>query len=305
MWYSCTVALNAWFDDADSVNLTDLGCGLVLERLPDWIKDDESLRLLSWTDREHIRDASWCISTTYAANALGSPDPHWKGKKPRGIQDSINERFSLLSVALWLVKPSCLTCGPVLHFSEKGESKSFRQYASLRPVLITEQENDNQLTLEEFTKSKALFETIMTLKRDSTCWLSIRMLIRALTESMWEARFLWQWIVLESLFGPDSPGETTHRLSQRIALYLGSRPSKRAESFKAAKDAYSWRSKLVHGSKLFKLTVDKSQDLTRFTESTLRASITTILSNNDQIDLFNSKNRDNFLDSLAFGGREI
>ena len=199
MWYSCTIAVNAWFDDAESVDYTDLGCGLTLGKVPAWVKDDKALKLLSWTDREHIQHASWGISTVYEAESLSSPDPEWSGTKSRGIQSSIAERFSLLSTALWSVKPSCLTCGPVLHFGENGDPGSLRQYASLLPVLIDEDENENQLSPDELSKAKSIFESIQSLNRDSTCWISIRMLIRALTETMWEARYLWQWIVLVEL----------------------------------------------------------------------------------------------------------
>jgi hypothetical protein len=121
---------------------------------------------------------------------------------------------------------------------------------------------------------------------------------------MWEARYLWQWIVLEALFGPDGPTETTHRLSQRIALFLTKEPETRAEIFKAVKDAYGWRSKLVHGGRLSKLSPEKAQELTIFTENTIRLSFDAILSDNHLAELFNTKNRDRYLDSLAFSNEQ-
>ena len=300
MWYFCTIAVNASFDHTPWDEVTNLGCGLQLERIPDWVKEDEALSLLSWRDREQIRDAEWSIATEYEADALGSPDPEWKGKEPRGIQSSVDEKFTLISVALWLVKPSPLTCGPLLHFGEKSDPASFRQSASLRPVLIREDENDNVPSQDDLTAAGEILKAILSLRRDATCWIAIRMLVRAVTEAMWEGRYLWQWIVLEALFGADSPNETTHRLAQRITLFTESERERRKQIFRSVKEAYGWRSKLVHGRKLSKLTPEKSRELTIFTEDLIRKAFMMILKNPENTQQFNSKSRNEFLENLAF-----
>jgi hypothetical protein len=126
MWYACGVAIT-FFAEGDSVELpVELGAGIRIDSVPEWVKTDEALRLLSWTEREAIRDAQIAFAADYDAEALGSPDSDWKGKQPRGIQSVVDEKFALAALALWLVKPTRLSCGPALHFSRAGDPESLR-----------------------------------------------------------------------------------------------------------------------------------------------------------------------------------
>lgn len=301
MWYACSIALNSWFEDSPVTRPKELSHGVRLEPVPSWVKEDDALKLLSWTDRENIRDAALTFAIEYEAEALGSPDPEWRGGAPRPIQSSVDEKFTLASVALWLVKPSRLTCGPVLHFSRTGDPTSLRQAASLRPVLIREDENDNVPTSDDLDSIGKILNVILNLRRDATTWIAIRMLVRALTESMWEARYLWQWVVLEALFGPESPNETTYRVAQRIALFLGRNPDEKRSLFDGAKRAYSWRSKIVHGRRLSKLTPEKSEELSVLSEDLIRSALVRILKTHDYVLRFDGEKRDEFLDELSFG----
>jgi hypothetical protein len=131
------------------------------------------------------------------------------------------------------------------------------------------------------------------------------MLYRGLTESMWEGRYLWQWIVLEALFGPDDPQETTHRLAQRIAIFLKEDLDSRKTYFQRAKEAYGWRSKLVHGAKLSRLTTEKSKSLTIFTEEVVRGAFHKILLSDQLADVLGGKSRDSYLEDLALDPRGI
>lgn len=300
MWYACSISLNRWFNNSPISNHVELSSGVCIEPVPSWVKEDDALKLLSWTDREHIRDAELAFAVEYEADALGSPDPEWKGTSPRSIQSVVDEKISLASVALWLAKPTRLTCGPILHFGRKGDSASLRQAGSLRPVLIREEEKENVPTTQDIAQARHLLSVILSLRRDATIWTAMRMLIPALTESVWESRFLWQWVVLEALFGPESPHETTYRLAQRISLFVGNEPDERKRLFDESKQAYSWRSKIVHGRRLSKLKSEKAEELTKTTEHLIRIALTKILLTPDYLYQFDGKERDSFLDGLAF-----
>lgn len=63
---------------------------------------------------------------------------------------------------------------------------------------------------------------------------------------------------LECLFSNDNT-ELSHKLSERIALFLYTQPDDRIRTFKLIKQAYSFRSKVVHGDKLKE---DKLKELT-------------------------------------------
>lgn len=300
MWYSCSIATNAWFEMPEWGDSLCLSHGISFKRIPEWVKHDEALKLLSWNDRKNIQDAEWALVFEYEADALGSPDPKWQGPNPRGIQDTVAERFSLMDLCLWLVNPSNLGFGATLHFGRVGDPASMRQFVSTKPVLIRDDELDNQLTSQDWEAASMLLRSILSLERDKTCWIAIWFLIRAVTEELWQGRYLWQWIVLEALFGPDSPNETTHRLAQRIALFADAEPIERKAIFKSIKDAYSWRSKLVHGGRTNSLTAEKSQELTVLVESSIRRAITKILNSDELIKVFNGKTRDAYLEDLVF-----
>jgi len=300
MWYACTIALNSWLDDSPISEPIELSCGVRLEPVPSWVQSDDALKLLSWRDRENIREAKLALATTYEAEALDSPDPEWKGASPRSIQSAIDEKFVLAAVALWLAKPARLVYGPVLHFGRNGNAASLRQAGSLRPVLISDTELGNVPVSEDLKRAGQLLEIILSLQRNATIWTAIRMLVRALTESMWEARYLWQWVVLEALFGPESPNETTYRLAQRIGLFVGDEPESRRRLFDEAKQGYSWRSKIVHGRKLSNLTREKSLELSVSTEHLIRVALVRVLTTPGYLLQFDGKERDIFLDELLF-----
>lgn len=303
MWYACSISLNSHFEGLSVDTPVALGSGIRIERIPEWVKADEALKLLSWKDRENIKDAELAFASEYESDALGSPDPDWNGASPRSIQASIDEKFSLLSVTLWLSKPSTLTCGPTLHFGKMGEPDSLRTAGVLRPVLINEAENNNVPSLDDLKKAGDLLASVLGIQRSGSVWVAIRMLIRALTENMWEARYFWDWVVLEAIFGPENPNETTYRLSQRIGLFLGRDAESRKRIFDNAKNAYIWRSKIAHGGRLGKLTPERSQEMTEITEGMIREAMVKILSNQELLLKFNSKNRDEYLDSLLFTDR--
>ena len=300
MWYACSIAINSWFENSPINGPRELSCGIRLEPVPEWVKDDEALKLLSWTDREHIRDAELAFAAEYEADTLGSRDPGWTGATPRSIQATVDENFALASVAMWVAKPSRLTAGPVLHFARKGDATSLRQAGSLHPVLILEEENESAPTEEDLERAGQLLQVILSLRRDATIWTAVWMLVRALTERSWEVRYALQWVVLEALFGPESPTETTYRLAQRIGVFVGDSSGERKHLFQEAKQAYAWRSKIVHGRRLARLTPEQSLRLSAAIEGTTRRVITKVLMTPDLVRQFDSKDRDKFLDELLF-----
>jgi hypothetical protein len=205
-----------------------------------------------------------------------------------------------MDLALWLTKPTNLGMGAVLHFRRNGEPASMAQYRSTQPMLIRDDEIDNVLDIADLARASALLNTITNLARDQTCWTAAWFLIRAVTDSLWQGRYLWLWIVLEALFGADNPNETLYRLAQRIALFTASQPPEAKQRFREIKDAYTWRSKLVHGGRTRSLTAEKSKLLTSVVELAIRQGLDRILTNPELIKIFDSKGRDDYLEELVF-----
>jgi hypothetical protein len=63
MWYACSIALDSAFESPPISLPVQLAAGIRLEPVPDWVKSDDVLNLLSWKDRERIREAT----VTFAA----------------------------------------------------------------------------------------------------------------------------------------------------------------------------------------------------------------------------------------------
>jgi hypothetical protein len=71
MWYACTIAVDAWFDDPPWQIPIDLSNGVRVEPIPEWVKRDKAIENLSWIQRNQIQNASWVLATEYNADALG------------------------------------------------------------------------------------------------------------------------------------------------------------------------------------------------------------------------------------------
>lgn len=300
MWYSCSVALNCWFKNDPINKAVPLSCGIILEPIPEWVKEDEALKYLSWNDKKNIKDSELVFSTRYKADALGSHDPDWKGKNPRGIQSVVDEKFTLASVALWLIQPTNLSCGPTFHFNQENDSSSMRSSGNLKSISIDQDELDNTLTLDHIIEAGEILERILLLQRDGNIWYATRLLVLALTEKTWEIRYLLLWVILEMLFGSENQQEITYRLSLRVAFFIEHDSEKCIEKFKQAKDAYRIRSKTVHGLRLSKLTSEASVIYMKNTEEIIRQTFIKILSSAELTNTFTTKKREEYLENLIF-----
>ncbi len=83
---------------------------------------------------------------------------------------------------------------------------------------------NHKLKSSDFKLASSLLMRIVGVKRPSAVWVALYSLWTALIDKTWEVRYLFLWIALEGLFGPDDSREMTFRLSQRLALFLGTNP---------------------------------------------------------------------------------
>jgi len=126
------------------------------------------------------------------------------------------------------------------------------------------------------------------------------MLGKMLTSKDWDIRYILIWVALETLFGPEDGREITYRISQRISFFLSNDVEEAKIKFDIAKMNYSWRSKVIHGLKIDKLSKEKSTDILKTSEKLLRASLLKLYDNFDLHSNFNKKSRDKYLDHLVF-----
>ena len=282
----------------------DLGNGVFLTPIPDWVKGPEMTPYLHESERqEHVQNAPLAFTTAYEAASLGDPDPRVLAQQPVSKQDTAMERIRVANLALWLAHPSSARFHLSFDFrSDHGKWIHRRTSRHGNPLLPHPADVENRLTRDDLAAAKALNEACAPLPASSTVWISARALWRALTETWWEGRYLTLWIALEALFGPAQAAETTYRLCQRLALFLDGGGRRGQETFGHAKGGYVWRSKVVHGLRLQKLKPAESERFMYQTERWIRAALVKILGSVDLIASFSDHHRrEALLDDLVFG----
>ncbi len=89
------------------------------------------------------------------------------------------------------------------------------------PICPLPEYESAELKIEDFVAAGDLARALRTLGVQGTLRAATQAATRAITETGWTLRFLILWLVIESLFGPEDAREITFRLSQRLALFMG------------------------------------------------------------------------------------
>ncbi len=142
-----------------------------------------------------------------------------------------------------------------------------------------------------------LYTQLAGVRKGTSVWTAIRCLVPALENSTEEIRYLLLWVGLEALFGANA--EITHRISQRIAFFVGKDRSEARGLYRSAKKAYEFRSKVAHG---VWRTDESSTKLTGETETLLRKALVKLLLDGEIAKPFlgKSDSREKYLDWLVF-----
>ncbi len=107
----------------------------------------------------------------------------------------------------------------------------------------------------------------------------------------------------ESLFTTDSQ-ELAHKLSERVGVFLGLQLDERMSIYYTLKEAYSVRSKIVHGDRLSQKLILRVEELSVACDDLLRRSIRKILGTEVLCNLFRGDNAPldcYFLDAILGG----
>ncbi len=113
--------------------------------------------------------------------------------------------------------------------------------------------------------------------------------------------------LFEAMFSTNSH-EITHKLSERIACFLESKPEKRLELYKKIKSIYSIRSLIVHGSTINQKKHMKLEELSSLADDITRKLLTKILKNKHLVGFFVNSNNvelDDYLNLIIFGKKDI
>lgn len=94
---------------------------------------------------------------------------------------------------------------------------------------------------------------------------------------------------LETLFTTDT-AELSHKLSERVAFFLGQAGFNRVDVFKTVKAAYGVRSKTTHGDTLNQKQIEDLSRISGQSDEYLRTIMNLILSDEDTLAMFDGKN---------------
>jgi hypothetical protein len=278
----------------------NLANGVVLSPSPDWLKKEEILKDLGLADRENLTRHQYALMKEYDANSLGEPDPEWHGKTPRSKQDAALEMIQLADLALWLASPSSIGFSRIIVADFRTGTWSRVEFTRVDPLLPRRKDLDNEVKKGDLESATELHSGLAALAREGAVWISARTLWAALKQEEWTVRYLMLWIVLEALFGPKEGKEITYRLSQRLAFFLSPNRMGTQKLFEAAKVGYGWRSRVVHGMRLGRLSPDKAEDLLYEAEDFARKSLNIILKDPEWTKKFSGRDREKYLDDLVF-----
>jgi hypothetical protein len=280
------------------------GTKFVLQNVPGWLKKDSYVDQLSRLDRMATLQAQHALVSEYSAAAIGEPDPAWKGRKRRSIQDLRFQAAYLVNIAIWLQMPSpvCFTLG----FHALTNDSAGRPYERpavlssdrIEPFYCHPNEEHNEVSANHLVKAAELCERLETIPRNNALWSGLRAFSGALSSYFADYRFPLFWQGLESLFGSDTDRYgMTKRLCDRISYFLADNESDRMNFYQMVNDCYDMRSQIVHGRQADHGDEEDPEIDNRMekTEAIVRTVVRHILKKPSMIQAFVSKGRNDFL----------
>jgi len=276
----------------------------VLRDIPDWLrKDQQILNSLSRHERESVLQAHHALVAEYPASAIGEPDPDWRGKDRKSIQETKFESAILANLAMWLRQPSsvCFTVGfDALCWPDPDRSEPLpiaQQIQRQDPLHCHPNDVGNIVEPTHLTKSAEIYTALLSVPRGNPVWEALRAVWAALASYSADRRYPFFWIGLEALFGASNPNEISYKLCQRIAFFLAKTPEDARSLFKRARNCYNTRSKIIHG----RWEHDPAIDLVMAdTEAIVRTALRHLLDDPRMLQTFISKRRDEFLEDWVF-----
>ncbi|NQT82692.1 hypothetical protein HQ563_06690 [bacterium] len=283
----------------------DLGCGVLVGAVPEWVKGKDVVSALSSDVREYLKDdVRYALAVQYEADCLGQPDPSWKGTETMSKRKHARYRIICANLAIWVAKPSSLCFGILIYAKQRREG-TWKLIELCEPGYLEPHANDlpNKIESSDLESAGDLLSAILNVGSRGTISVALRTLWTALCERVWEVRYLLFWVALEALFGPEDAREISYRMSQRVAFFLGADRESAQGIFKEAKEGYSWRSKAVHGMRLDKLRKkehEKSAKLMYDAQELVRKTLKKILADPKLVKTFSGPGRERYLDGLPF-----
>ena len=271
-----------------------------LSPTPAWLRSKETLDRVSDKASTWIKDSSVSIVVEYEATSAGDLDPNWQGKPPRTKEAWATELIYLVYFSLWLSHPTEMTFSSMILAGKPEDKWLYVWHNDFSTIQSIPKDVPAVLSQADLELAKSILSSLRSLENSHSVWLAVRVILQAQEQDWWEGRYLFYWVALEALFGPDSSREITYRLATRAAFFLSKNPDERKQIFQSVKEGYESRSAVVHGMRIDKLTPEKSQTILQNTEDIARRSLLRILTEPGLMEMFQKKRREAYLDDLIF-----
>ena len=262
----------------------ELQGGVFIGPSPEWLKDEKVLKDLRWDEQEAVRDSTLAL---------------WI-EKDATDQVDLRGPLCLANMALWLAKPTGIGFKFVMVGKGSGDKMSFSSFYDTPGIFPHDNYIRSSMDEDGLRKAREIHGRLIHSEFPKTLrlWTAVRMCWIATTqrEHQWDPRHLFLWIALEALFGPGGSGETSHQISERLALFLAKHGEGNASDlYKTAKRGYKWRSQLVHGESMERLgkNDDLAIEISYQTDKLVRRSLHHILVSKDLVEKFGSKEKRN------------
>jgi len=257
---------------------------------------------------DEFRRAAGLIETTALASGsnlvFGEFDTsEMKGLPPEPFLLVILLWIDLLLRNAWLVKDHTMECDAIfLRVSGDSGTSWTRNFLSMRPSLadgtIATRLDMSLSELETWTRTSDSVETYLHDTNSSSLQFMLAKTFRrsgralqyvdaARKSASLPFKIAHYCSALETLFTTEST-ELAHKLSERVAFFLGKRGYDRRAVFSMIKNAYNIRSKLVHGDTLKPKQIDELPSLSLQCDNYLRVILNHIFESVESKKVFDS-----------------
>jgi len=269
--------------------VSPVGPGVTLEAVPAWFKREREHAKEYFGTRE-FSSSEACLKATIHSEGLGTNcEASW-------------ELIRMANPALWLAHPSSLHVKLVITAEpEPSPGGSVIRASSLESIRPNEKYAEASLKWEHLVIADKLASAIQGLPHPGSVWTAVRFLWLALTDVVWETRYICLWVAVEALFGPEDRRKITENVSKRVAKFPNNDDQEAKIACQLVKDGYDCRSAAVHGGRLGNLTSAESSKTMLTAEGIVLTCLRKILLDPALIQEFCSASRDHYLDALTKG----
>jgi hypothetical protein len=161
-----------------------------LQQLPDWVRQPSSYDPLRAEVIEALDDEQWCIGVDYQADALGTPDPNWKGAGQRDLQTAAASDIHCVVLSLWLAKRVCIGGDIIVDANASGVEWGTRRMGTHDRMLTMPAYQQSEFEVADLERAKALYIAIDGLPDECNIHTALASTERALTEVTFALRHI-------------------------------------------------------------------------------------------------------------------